>query len=388
MSSKKRILVAEDEPGMRRILEVAFEKAGYTAHCVPSAEAALKELANHHFSCVLTDVTMPGMDGHQLQVIIAEQCPDLPIIVMTAYGTIPDAVKAIRGGAYEYITKPFDLDQLRKIVKSATESPTIRQSSQKQSPKSAFIAESPEMKEVLETIRQVADSKATVLITGESGTGKEVVANLLHEQSSRANGPFIACSCAALPETLLESELFGYEKGAFTGAQGSKVGRFEAAHGGTLFLDEIGEVPLGIQAKLLRVIQEREFERLGATKTTKVDVRLVTATNRNLEEEVKLGTFRLDLLYRLQVIEIALPALRERPSDILPLAKHFLARVAADNERKGLELGAPVEKLLLEYSWPGNVRELGNAIERAVVLAPASATELAIENLPRALKAA
>jgi two-component system, NtrC family, response regulator AtoC len=246
----------------------------------------------------------------------------------------------------------------------------------------SFIAESPAMKEVLATIQQVADSRATVLITGESGVGKEVVAKALHQFSSRTKKPFVAVSCAALPETLLESELFGYEKGAFTGAQGSKAGRFELAHEGTLFLDEIGEVPLSVQVKLLRVLQEREFERLGASKPTRVDVRLITATNRHLMEAVESGVFRLDLLYRLQVVEVEIPALRDRKEDIEPLCNHFLAKYCKENDRSPLSLGADALEALHRYSWPGNVRELENTMERAVVLSSADLAEVGVKALP------
>jgi transcriptional regulator with GAF, ATPase, and Fis domain len=244
------------------------------------------------------------------------------------------------------------------------------------------------MKEIYKTIEQVADARATVLITGESGTGKEVVARLIHDLSPRSSSPFIAASCAAIPESLLESELFGYEKGAFTGAQNSKPGRFELAHEGTLFLDEIGDIPPLIQIKLLRVLQEREFERLGATKPTKVDVRLITATNRNLNLMVEEGQYRLDLLYRLQVVEIHLPPLKERVEDILPIAKHYLTKFAEENSRKTAGFSKSAIKAMETYSWPGNVRELSNVIERAVVLSDKSATELDIEHLPLAFRMA
>jgi transcriptional regulator with PAS, ATPase and Fis domain len=244
------------------------------------------------------------------------------------------------------------------------------------------------MKEVLETVRQVADARATVLIWGDSGVGKEVVARALHTHSSRVKRNFVAVSCAALPETLLESELFGYEKGAFTGAQGSKPGRFELAHEGTLFLDEIGEIPMQTQVKLLRVLQEREFEKLGGSKPVSVDVRLVTATNRDLREAVEQGTFRLDLLYRLQVVELYIPALRERPEDILPLARHFLGKYALESRREPLSLNSESEALLLAYRWPGNVRELENTMERATVLAPSGEGLLTARLLPMALRQA
>jgi DNA-binding NtrC family response regulator len=387
MSDKKRILIVDDEPNIRRILQSALEKAGWQAITAEDARGALTQLDSGTFDCMLTDVTMPGMSGYELLREAKAKWPEMPVIIMTAFGTIPQAVQAIRDGAFEYVTKPFDLDSLKKIVANALEDPgsTMAGKSIKRKPNSsgpAFIAESEAMKEVFETVRQVADSRATALITGESGTGKEVVAKLLHQLSPRASQPFVAVSCAALPESLLESELFGYEKGAFTGANGSKVGRFEAASGGTLFLDEIGEIPMSIQVKLLRVLQEREFERLGATKPTKVDVRLITATNRDLQIAVDEGLFRLDLLYRLQVIEINLPPLRERSGDLRILAEFFLKRSSADNSRYLTRIGDEAYDLMRMYAWPGNVRELENTMERAVVLAQKEDQVLLPRHLP------
>lgn len=394
MSEKTTLLIVDDEPNIRRVLQAAFEKAGYVAHTAEDAEAALNAIGANQFSCVVTDVTMPGRSGYDLLREIKSTNPELPVVIMTAFGTIPQAVQAIRNGAFEYVTKPFDLDVLKKIVASAVEGgqpvkQTSMSSLKKQGKSSVFIAESSAMREVFDTIRQVADSRATVLITGESGVGKEVVAKSLHEFSSRSSKPFIGVSCAALPETLLESELFGYEKGAFTGAQGSKPGRFELAHTGTLFLDEIGEVPMAIQVKLLRVLQEREFEKLGSSKPTKVDVRLVTATNRDLKQAVEAGTFRLDLMYRLQVVELNIPPLRERVEDIVPLARLFLERYCRENGRSILDLGKDSVQILQRYSWPGNVRELENTMERAAVLSTEKEQTLSPKMLPPAiLKAA
>lgn len=385
MSEKKRILIVDDEVNIRRILQVAFEKAGYTAVVAEDGQQALIILETQQIDCVLTDVTMPRMTGYELQNAIQSRWSQIPVIIMTAFGTIPQAVAAIRNGAFEFVTKPFDLEALKKVVKAA-----INQGSQKVAKRNAdkktiktnFIAVSPVMQEIRQTIDQVADSRATVLITGESGTGKEVVANLIHELSPRSAQAFVGFSCAALPETLLESELFGYEKGAFTGADISKPGRFELAHEGTLFLDEIGEVPLSVQAKLLRVLQEREFERLGATKPTKVEVRLVAATNRDLQQEVEAGNFRLDLLYRLQVIEIWLPPLRDREEDIEPLTRHLLGKYNAENDRSLDEIEPAALAALRSYPWPGNIRELGNVIERACVLAKRSENALTLSHLP------
>ena len=383
------LLIVDDEPNIRRILQVAFEKAGIETVVAENGLRALRVLETGPVSGVLTDVTMPEMTGFELHDQIIARWPDLPVIIMTAYGTIPQAVAAIRKGAYEFITKPFDLDSLKKIVKSALgETPAPRTKRGAKKGKATFIAASPAMKEVEKLVQQVADTRATVLITGESGTGKEVVAKLLHELSPRAGQPFIAASCAAIPESLMESELFGYEKGAFTGAQGSKPGRFELANNGSLFLDEIGDVPPLIQVKLLRVLQEREFERLGATAPTKVDVRLITATNRDLHQMVEDGAYRLDLLYRLQVVEVHLAPLRSRVEDVGALASHFLAKFSAENGRSLSTISQDAMRRLEAYAWPGNVRELSNAIERATVLAAKEETVLEVSHLPSALRQA
>ncbi len=393
MDIPHRILIVDDEPNLRRILQAAFEKSGVQAATAEDGEQALRKLESETFACVLTDVTMPGISGYELQRHIRSQWPDLPVVIMTAFGTIPQAVQSIRDGAYEFVTKPFDLDVIRKVVLSAIDQPLTANRQPPTAKKAlkhdrSFIAESSAMKEVLAMIDQVADARATVLITGESGTGKEVVARMLHERSSRSRHSFVPVSCAALPESLLESELFGYEKGAFTGATHSKPGRFESADHGTLFLDEIGEVPLSIQVKLLRVLQERELERLGSTKATKVDVRLVAATNRDLQLAVDEGGFRLDLLYRLKVVDLELPALRNREEDILPLAHHFLIRYATENMREIKDIPSDTQRALLTYAWPGNVRELENTIERAVVLAGKHETDLTPKMLPSSIRLA
>jgi two-component system response regulator AtoC len=393
MSKYSKILIVDDELNIRRILQMAFEKIGHQVSVAEDAHNALQLLEINTFDLVITDVTMPGMNGYELQKIIHENQPDVPVIIMTAYGTIPQAVAAIRNGAFEYVTKPFDLDQLKKIAASALEGESAPAKSKKKAGKvdfggDPFLAVSPAMKQVLETVKQVADSKATIMIGGESGVGKEVVSQAIHSLSSRSKKPFVAVSCAALPDTLLESELFGYEKGAFTGANGSKIGRFEAANEGTLFLDEIGEIPHLVQVKLLRVLQEREIERLGSTKPTKIDVRLITATHRDLRAAVEAGSFRLDLLYRLQVVEILIPPLRERIEDIVPLAELFMTKYAAENDRARLEIGPATTVSLHAYSWPGNVRELENTIERAMVLAPSSATDLEVKLLPERIQKA
>lgn len=394
MSEKKRVLIVDDEMNIRRILQAAFDKNGWVALTAESGDEALAVMDADSIDCVLTDVTMPGMTGYQLQKEIASRFPGVPVVIMTAYGTIPQAIDAIRSGAFEYVTKPFDLDTVKKVVANALEGKgqdiksASKKTTKRAADKRAFIAESPATKEIYETLKQVADSRATVLITGESGTGKEVAARLIHELSPRSTESFVAISCAALPETLLESELFGHEKGAFTGADSAKPGRFELADKGTFFLDEVGDIPMPTQIKLLRVLQEREFERLGATKPTKVDVRLVTATNRDLQSAVDDGTFRLDLLYRLQVVEIQLPALRERKEDIRPLAEHFLAKYSEENGRDLSTLSEEAYSLLCAYSWPGNIRELENTMERATVMASFGEVELLPKHLPAKMQSA
>lgn len=392
MKSKGKILVVDDEPNIRRILQAAFERSGYAASAAESAEEALARLAVDSFDLMITDVMMPGITGVELMEQARSRWPEMPVLIMTAYGTIPQAVEAIKCGASDYITKPFDLEHVKKAAAFWVKQPSKRKPSATSSiPKDAlegFIAQSPKMIEIAHFMRQIANSRATVLITGESGTGKEQVAKAIHRLSDRAAGPFVAISCAALPETLLESELFGHAKGAFTGADTARSGRFEHADGGTLLLDEIGDVPPSIQVKLLRVLQEREFERLGSNTPVKVDVRLIAATNRYLPEAVETGQFRQDLLFRLQVLSIELPPLRERIEDIEPLALHFIAKYG-EVERKGLKgMTKDAAERLRSHRWPGNVRELENVIERAVVLAGKDCTELTTDLLPPEIRMA
>jgi DNA-binding NtrC family response regulator len=386
MRKKARILIVDDEPNIRKILQAALERAGYRPVATESAEEALRLLGAEPFDLVITDVLMPGMSGMEFLHEVKKKMPSLPVLMMTAFGTIPQAVEAIRAGAADYITKPFDLQQVKKAVaywlKQAQEVPAPADSAR---PESSVVAVSPKMVEVMNLVRKIADTTVNVLITGESGTGKEVIAKEIHRLSRRRQKPFVAVSCAAIPETLLESELFGHEKGAFTGADHARPGRFELADGGTLFLDEIGEVPPSIQVKLLRVIQEREVERLGATSCVKVDVRLISATNKDLGEAVARGEFRQDLYYRLQVLHIELPPLRERPEDIKPLVLHFLSRYAPPNESQMRDISEEALALLLKYSWPGNVRELENVVERAVVLAPREQEVLTPDLFPSSL---
>ncbi|MCH8274456.1 MAG: sigma-54-dependent Fis family transcriptional regulator [Armatimonadetes bacterium] len=391
MNPKARILIADDEPNICKILQAAFERAGYQAVTAESAEEALKRLAAEPFDLLLTDVLMPGKSGIDLLKEVKERQPEMPVLVMTAFGTIPQAVEAIRAGAADYITKPFDLEQVKKAAAfwlRCNKAVAEKAAAGSEDDLAGLIGDSPRMQDVFALVRKIADSRATVLITGESGTGKEVVARAIHRCGGRASKPFIAVSCAALPETLLESELFGHEKGAFTGADRSRPGRFELADGGTLFLDEIGEVPPSIQVKLLRVLQERELDRLGGTAPVKVDVRLIAATNRDLAEAMGKGEFRKDLFYRLQVLQVDLPPLRERREDIMPLALHFLERYGPPNASALKELAAETAESMRNYSWPGNVRELENVIERAVVLAPREQSSLTPDLLPPSLQTA
>ncbi|RYG80956.1 sigma-54-dependent Fis family transcriptional regulator [bacterium] len=366
---KGSLLVVDDDANVRTALGSALTRDGYEVLLAASVAEA-RSLISPDLRAAIVDVTMPGGSGLMLLDLLGAT----PCLFLAEYPSVPQAVAAIKSGAADYLPKPLDLEALRKALKAVLVSPK-RPKTEKTVP-TDMVAESPGMRAVLATLAQVAPSRATVMVFGESGVGKEVVARAIHAASPRATGPMTAISCAAIPETLLESELFGYERGAFTGAAGAKPGRFETASGGTLFLDEVGEIPLSVQAKLLRVMQEREIERLGALGKTPIDVRVVTATHRDLEAAVAAGTFRLDLLYRLQVVELFVPPLRDRPEDVLPLAERFLAKFAAENGRTPLAVPPRILARMQAHLWPGNVRELENAMERATVLAPATATEV------------
>ncbi|MEW6273029.1 MAG: sigma-54 dependent transcriptional regulator [Thermodesulfobacteriota bacterium] len=372
---KPRVLVVDDEERMAQVVAMALGRAGWECETCASGEAALAAVEARGADVVVTDWRMPGMDGIELLRRLHDKHPALPVILITAHGSVPSAVAAMREGAFDYITKPFDNDELRALVGRALdltrlerENRYLRQEVASRYAPDAMVAESPRSKELLELVRRVAPSKATVLIQGESGTGKELVARLLHYWSERVGQPFVAVNCKAFAEGVLESELFGHDKGAFTGAASARAGCFERAQGGTLFLDEIGEVSLDFQAKLLRVLQEGEVLRVGGTQARRIDVRVVAATNRVLRDEVQAGRFRDDLFFRLNVIPVQLAPLRERREDVLPIAGHFLARHAAGGGRR-LVLSPEAERAILEHPWPGNVRELENVIERAVVLA-------------------
>jgi len=375
MASEK-ILLVDDEEGMRRLLSRILSREGYEPTTAASGEEALRLVGSEQFDLVITDIKMAGMSGLDLLHELKAFDPALPIIVITAYGTVESAVQALRAGAYDYITKPFENDEIKLTVAKAfererllAENRYLHQELEGRYAFSGIVGKSLAMQEVFEISSSVAQSNANVLITGESGTGKELIARSIHFSSPRKEKPFIVLNCAALSEGVLESELFGHERGAFTGATATKKGRFELAHEGTLFIDEVGEMSLTAQVKLLRVLQEHEFERVGGTRTIRSDVRLVAATNKNLEAEVKKGNFREDLFYRLNVVNIELPPLRERREDIEGLARHFLAKYVQETGKKIQDLAPRTLSCLLAYEWPGNVRELQNAIERAVVLA-------------------
>jgi DNA-binding NtrC family response regulator len=391
LTRSARILVVDDEVGARTALADLLRDEGFEVEMAADAFKALGKYEAFAPHLVITDLKMPGMDGIELVKKIRSADDPAVVIVMTAFGEVGTAVNAMHAGAADYLMKPLNFDELLIVVKRvmaaqelAREARELRQRVRDRVAPDNIIGVAPPMQHVFEIVDQVAPSKATVLITGESGTGKELVANAIHHRSPRASGPFIKLHCAALAESLLESELFGHERGSFTGAMARKDGRFSLADGGTLFLDEIGEISPTIQVKLLRFLQEHEFERVGGTQTIRVDVRVIAATNRNLLEEIARGRFREDLYYRLNVVSLEMPPLRERRSDIPALVKFFIDRYAKENG-KAIEGCAPAAlEQLMNYGWPGNVRELENAIERAVVLSPGTSIEA--KHLPATVK--
>jgi len=370
-SEIKRVLVADDELNMRRVLEAMLRREGYEVITAANGQEALGGM-NAGVHTVITDLKMPVLDGMALLKKLSVDYPDVPVVMITAHGSVENAVEAVKLGAFDYLEKPFEQEQIRQVVAKAMNTFTLaRQNARPEEPsvrgRFRLVGQSPAIMQIFAVVEKVANTPSTVLITGESGTGKELIARALHENSSRHGGPFIKINCAAIPKTLMESELFGYEKGAFTGAVGAKPGRFELAHGGTLFLDEIGEIPVEMQVKLLRVLQESEFERVGGIRTIKVDVRLVTATNRDLLQDIADGSFREDLYYRLNVVPIHIPPLRERREDIPLLVDHFLAKF---NDRLKKQIGsvsADAVSRLVSYHWPGNIRELENMMERTML---------------------
>ena len=386
-----RILVVDDEKNITFVIQAVLEKAGYEVVPYNDSAEALEAIGSEDFDAVVTDLYMPGPGGMDILDHCRKNHTELPVVIITAYGTVESAVAALKRGAFDFVTKPFDQVELLNVIRKATQTHQRRQSEplsigtapEASGPAvsiSSIIGTSQEMQEVFKVISKIAASPSTVLVWGESGTGKELVAFEIHRNSGRAEKPFIKINCAAIPATLIESELFGYERGAFTGAISSKPGRFELAHEGTLFLDEVAEMPLEMQVKLLRVLQEQEFERVGGVNTIKVDVRIITATNKDLEAEVKLGRFREDLFYRLNVVPIHLPPLRDRKEDIDLLVRFFLKQFN-EKLKKGIMTVTPdAMAALRSHSWPGNIRQLENVLERMVLMAEGN--RLGVEDLP------
>ncbi len=389
---KHCVLVVEDEAKLRRVIELQLQSAGYEVDKAGSAEEALRLV--DRASLVLTDLKLPGMDGLEFLSLVRRQDAQVPVVVMTAFGTVENAVEAMKTGATDFLPKPFSLDHLLTVIGKALEVRALRDENrvlrEELGHRYTFdnvVGHSAAMQEIFATIMRVAPTRATVLLAGESGVGKDLIARAIHFHSPRRDRPFVKINCTAIPENLMESELFGFEKGAFTGAGASKPGKFEAADTGTAFLDEIGDVPGSIQVKLLRVLQEREFERLGSNKTRQIDVRILAATNRDLRAALEEGTFREDLYYRLNVVPLNIPPLRERKEDIPFLAEHFVRKLAVETGSTANSISENAIKRLLEYPWPGNVRELENVIERSLVLAAGKrleAADIRLEANPRA----
>lgn len=373
----QKILIVDDEKLVRDFLQETLKRKDFEVDTVDCGQKAFAIMREKQFDLVITDLKMPDYTGIDVLKKAKELCPGALVVIITAYGSVENAVEAMRLGAFNYLIKPFSPDTIEAVLEKAnehlalvTENNYLRQQLNPTGLNSTAkpIAESPIMKKIIQEAERIAKSNANVMITGESGTGKEVIASLIHYHSNRAKNPFIKVNCAAIPETLIESEFFGHEKGAFTGATSTHRGRFELANGGTLLLDEITEVPISLQAKLLRVIQEQEFERIGGTKPIHIDVRIISTSNRNMQEAIRDKKIREDLYYRLNVMPIHLPSLRERKEDILPLAQFFLTKFCQENHKEPAHLSKEAKALLQSYDWPGNVREIGNILERAVVL--------------------
>ncbi len=391
---KARVLVVEDEDKLRRVLELQLRSAEFDVEQAGSAEEALK--CADRADLVLTDLRLPGMSGLELIQAIRRQNSRTPIIVMTAFGTVETAVEAMKAGAFDFLMKPFSLDHMTAVIRKALEVRALQEENRQLKAELGrryefdnIIGRSPSMQEIFATIDRVAPTRATVLLCGESGVGKDLIARAVHYHSPRRDRPFVKINCSALPENLMESELFGYEKGAFTGANTTKPGRFEQADTGTVFLDEIGDVPPSVQVKLLRILQEREFERLGSNKTRHIDVRIVAATNADLRAALEQGTFREDLYYRLNVVPLNIPPLRERKDDIPFLAEHFVTKLASANNSPVRSISGEAMERLLGYHWPGNVRELENVIERSLVLCSGTrleAADIRLDTAPRAMR--
>ena len=387
------ILVIDDEAAQRDVLTGYLKKKGYQIFAASSGKEGIEITKNEPVDIILSDFKMPDLNGIEVLEQVKKMNPEISFVIVTAYGTVENAVKAMRLGAFDYISKPVDLDELDLMIERIIEHRNLKSENQLLKTQlqekykiSSIVSQSQKMEEVINVAARVAESKATVLITGENGTGKEVLAKAIHYMSSRKEKPFIAVNVPALTETLLESELFGHDKGAFTGADKMKKGRFEIANGGTLFLDEVGDIPQSIQVKLLRVLQEHQFERVGGTEKIGVDVRIIAATNKELEQKIKDGTFREDLYYRLNVVSIKIPPLRERKEDILPMIESFIEKYCKENNKEKLEVSKEVVDTLMKYNYPGNVRELENIIERAVVLTRAHSKVITLNDIPMNIK--
>jgi two-component system, NtrC family, response regulator AtoC len=387
----RRILVVDDEENIRLVLRTLLKKHGFDVEVADSGEAALGLLETFDPDVILTDVRMPRMGGLDLLATLKAKQHPATVIVMSAYGNVDLAIEAMKAGAYDYVSKPFKPDEIVLVLRKAEERETLRRENralreqiQKENQFESILAKSKEMLDIFRTISKIADFKTTVLVTGESGTGKELVARAIHTRSTRKAAPFVAINCGAIPENLLESELFGHKRGAFTDASSDRRGLFEEAHGGTLFLDEIGELPLNLQVKLLRVVQDESIRRLGDSKDIEVNVRLIAATHRDLSADVKAGRFREDLFYRINVLLIHIPPLRNRREDVNLLIDHFILRNNARLGTRSRGVSIEARKLLLEYGWPGNVRELENTVERAMVLAETDLLEVA--DLPERIR--
>ncbi len=376
----EKILIVDDERSLRDVLSIMLKRAGYDVTVASDGEEAIARIEKELFDLVITDLKMPKAGGMAVLKAVKDTSPDSVVLIITAFASAESAVEAMKLGAYDYLPKPFQVDEVQLIIRNAlekrrlsTENMLLKREMAAKAPSAGMVGKSEAMRKIFDVVRKVADTRSNVLICGESGTGKELVARAIHASSPRARMPFVPVNCSALPETLLESELFGYMKGAFTGAATNKAGLFEVANGGSIFLDEIGETTPATQVKLLRVLQEREFRRVGGTQDVKVDVRVIAATNKNLEKAVAEGAFREDLYYRLDVIPITLPPLRERAEDIPLLAQHFLGKFARASGKPAPALSPEVVKLLMAHEWKGNVRELENLIERAVAFGDGAA---------------
>lgn len=385
--SKKMILIIDDEENIRGGLILALKSEGYDVQSAENGEQGLEKLNIFLPDLVICDVKMPLLSGIQFLEIAKKKHPNIPIIMLTGHGGLDDAINAMKLGAYDFLTKPIHLEKLFLLIKRALSSVSIKQHNEELEQRlnerkgyKDIIGDSPKIIKALDVVKQVASTDATVLLLGESGVGKEIFATAIHENSERAQGPFIKVHCGSLPETLLESELFGHEKGAFTGANTRRKGRFERADKGTIFLDEIGDISLQVQIKLLRILQEREFERVGGEETLSTDIRIIAATNKDLKQAIQAGLFREDLYYRLNVVEVTIPPLRERIEDIPRLALHFLNIINSKHNKNVKSFTPEVLKKFIEYPWPGNIRELQNAIETAIILS--SSEEITLDNLP------